>query len=324
MAQVPAGPARANHQRKPDVDWPSDFWIAKTQSAYSSMFHPVWSFPEEVDQWPTLDLPSGSFDARWPSWRTNSESLAGLLGGQRSDRGPGRRGCRAALLRSRPVEHQARDQAMIRANQFRTWVTTAFVDVLTGIAFTPTDDPDVFVAAVAAVQALVALVDVLPHEQRRHSWMDFGCDTLCNLAITADGVQPSGLGLPYRRSSGWVSHQAVKRPPCPTEMGRTGAVGLVAICPNRKICGARASMSLNATVPAAVDAMNLHSPNRMLAGENISVLSARAPTVLGVRPRCGEFPTAVGPSLHARRGSHRADRTSRRCDAQPAWGDPTR
>ena len=40
-----------------------------------------------------------------------------------------------------------------------------------------------------------------------------------------------------------------KRPPCPTEMGRTGAVGSVPIGPDRKTCGARRSRSLNATVP---------------------------------------------------------------------------
>lgn len=178
------------------IDWPSDFWIAKTQGVTSSFLTAVWSIPEAIDHWPTLRLPSGSIATRWRSERTNSESFARLLAGGDATSAPaaGEAVRRFYDLNDATATHG--DQAMISANQIRAWVATAFGDLLSGIAFTATDDPEVYAAAVAGVLDRVTLVDALPYEQQRNSWLDFGCDTLYNLAMTADGVRRSGLGVP--------------------------------------------------------------------------------------------------------------------------------
>ncbi len=38
------------------TEWPSDFWIAKTQRSVSGIMVATWAIPERLDQWTTLEI----------------------------------------------------------------------------------------------------------------------------------------------------------------------------------------------------------------------------------------------------------------------------
>src|SRR6185436_4098011 len=121
------------------TDWQSDFWIAKTQDVTYRTMTAVWSVPERLDQWPTLEvqrLPASMLPGRKA---TSSKSLLDLLARTEpatvsADSEPIHRFY--ALFQSSTAHA---DTAMASANQIRAWLLTAFGDLLVGIALTPVD-----------------------------------------------------------------------------------------------------------------------------------------------------------------------------------------
>jgi hypothetical protein len=191
------------------IDWPSDFWIAKTQQGLGSTLEPVWAIPERLDQWPTLEIQNSFVGTLLGRRTTNSASLLDLLA--RTDHTP-------VLTQSVPVRRFLEldesstthgDQAMISAHQIRAWLTTAFGNLLTGIALTPTDEDQTREIVVREVAGRISDIDFLPFEDRRNSWLDYGCETLYTTQMTRSGLQVTvarqGQGRDWQAHWGWLS-----------------------------------------------------------------------------------------------------------------------
>jgi hypothetical protein len=157
------------------TDWPPDFWIAKTQNAHLSPIEPVWAIPERLDQWPTLEMQDPFVSTLPGRTRTNSASFLEVLA--RTDPTHVRSGSdpipRFFVLDKSSTTHG--DGAMVSANQIRAWLTTAFGDLLSAIALTPVDDDQTRELLVQEVTKRIADVDSLSNEDRRLSFLDYGC-----------------------------------------------------------------------------------------------------------------------------------------------------
>ena len=191
----------------PLTNWPSDFWIAKTQySSFSIAMEPVWAIPERLDQWPTLEMQDPSANTLLGRTRTNSASFLNLLARTNPTR---------LLSDSDPIHRffelvksstTLGDEAMISANQIRAWLITAFGDLLRGVALTPVDDDQTSELVVQAVTKRLSDVDSL---RGPLGFMDYGCDILYNARMTQNGLRTTsvrqGQGEDWQHHWEWIS-----------------------------------------------------------------------------------------------------------------------
>ncbi len=193
------------------TEWPSDFWIAKTQRSVSGIMVATWAIPERLDQWTTLEIKDPFAYALPGQQKTNSTSFLELLA--RTDVthvpeavSPARR---FLELLGSSVRHK--DEAMISANQIRAWLTTAFGDLLTGIALTPIEDDRTREIVVQEVAGRIADIDSLDREDRKFDFLDYGCSSLYNTQMTRSGLQHAnsrqGQGPEWQHHWRWLSAQ---------------------------------------------------------------------------------------------------------------------
>lgn len=190
------------------TDWPSDFWIAMTQQSVGVMVA-AWAIPERLDQWTTLEMKDPVAYALPGRQETNSASFLELLARtdvtRVSDAGSPAR--RFLELAGSSVRHK--DQAMISADQIRAWLTTAFGDLLTGIALTPIEDNLTREIVVQEVTRRIAAIDSLGHEDGKFDFLDFGCSSLYNTQVKPSGLQQSrtrqGQGTEWQHHWRWLS-----------------------------------------------------------------------------------------------------------------------
>jgi len=191
-------------------DWPSDFWIARTQQVVPFQFMTaVWAIPERLDQWPTLEM-HDSFTSALPGRRvTNSAPVLELLA--RADPVHG-------LPENNPVrlfyelnESSAthKDEAMISASQIRSWLSTAFGALLRGISLSLIEDDSARELAIQAVTERIAGIDSLGFKERKDSFFDYGCDSLYTTRMTQSGLQADlgrqGQGSDWQQHWSWLS-----------------------------------------------------------------------------------------------------------------------
>jgi hypothetical protein len=193
------------------TDWPSDFWIAKSQSTVFGQMVGIWAIPERLDQWPAREI-LGNFDGTvFGATATNSGALLEALArtgtvhpGAKGD--PARRF--AALAESSTDSH---DGAMISANEVRAWLAAAFGGMLAGIALTPARDDAERQDLRKAVIQRISGIDSLSWEDRKVFFFDYGCDTLYNATITPEriitGLSRQGQGEDWQHAWPWLSRQ---------------------------------------------------------------------------------------------------------------------
>lgn len=169
------------------TDWPSDFWIAKTQAFEWGLPQAPWSIPEELDQWPTFGMPPAHLRAPHDVRRTNSAALQELL--RRADASDASADGAAILdFHALVAAERAGDEpAVTSTNQVRAWLHTALSGQLTGIALTPSRDDETRDLLVRAVEQRIAAVESLEGREHTHTLMDYGCDALYNMDQTREG-----------------------------------------------------------------------------------------------------------------------------------------
>jgi hypothetical protein len=191
------------------TEWPSDFWIAKTQRSVSGIMMAAWAIPERLDQWTTLEMTDAATFAVPGRQETNSASFLELLARTDVIRVPdaGSPARRFLELAGSSVRHK--DQAMISADQIRAWLTTAYGDLLTGVALTPIEDDRAREVVVQEVARRIAAIDSLGGEDRKFDFLDYGCNSLYNTQVTRSGLQQSltrqGQGTEWQHHWRWLS-----------------------------------------------------------------------------------------------------------------------
>lgn len=188
---------------------PSDFWIAKTQRSFYGIMAAAWAIPERLDQWTTLEMKDPAAYALPGRQETNSASFLELLARTDVRKVPdaGSPARRFLELAGSSVRHK--DQAMISAAQIRAWLTTAFGDLLTGIALTPIEDDRTRESVVQEVAGRIAAIDSPGREDGKFDFLDYGCNSLYNTHVTPSGLQQSrtrqGQGTDWRQYWRWLS-----------------------------------------------------------------------------------------------------------------------
>jgi hypothetical protein len=190
------------------TDWPSDFWIAKTQRAAFTQLVPVWVLPERLDHWPTLELREPFTSALPAGTATNSAAFLAFLTGN----DPGHALSQADSVRrfTDLLESSTarQDEAMISANQIRAWIAAAFGGLLGGIAFTPADD-SIRETLIEEVKGRIASIDSFEFDNRRYFFFDYGCDGLYNSQVTRSGLRAGlarqGQGADWQHAWAWLS-----------------------------------------------------------------------------------------------------------------------
>jgi hypothetical protein len=191
------------------TDWPSDFWIAKTQRSLYGIMVAVWAIPERLDQWTTLEMKDPAAYALPGRQETSSASFLELLARTDVRKVPdaGSAARRFMELAGSSVQHK--DQAMISTAQIRAWLATAFGDLLGGIALTPIEDDRTREIVVQEVARRIAAIDSPDREDRKFDFLDYGCDALYNTHVTPSGIQPSrtrqGQGTGWQQYWRWLS-----------------------------------------------------------------------------------------------------------------------
>ena len=99
---------------------------------------------------------------------------------------------------------------MISADQIRAWLTTAFGNLLTGIALTPIVDDQNRQLLVQAVKNRVSAINLLPSDGvMDESIIDYGCSRLYNTHMTLDGLEGSvvrqGQDADWQHHWSWLS-----------------------------------------------------------------------------------------------------------------------
>lgn len=190
------------------TEWPSDFWIAKTQRLAISEMVAAWSIPERLDQWPLLEVTDPVVSA-FSGRKTNSASFLELL----ANADP-----MHAELEDDPLRrfYELIDPGVIHpdteniiANQIRAWLTTAFGDLLTGIALTPIDDNSARDLIVQEIMGRISDIESFDSGVRQFGIFDYDCDILYNTQITRDGLQwnpaRQGQGTDWQHHWMWLS-----------------------------------------------------------------------------------------------------------------------
>jgi hypothetical protein len=192
------------------TEWPSDFWIARTQQiGLGEQLYGTWAIPERLDQWTALEMRDAAAYALPDMQKTKNGPFLEFL--SRADAGP-------AASESNPVlgfhelidsSNGDQDQAMISTDQIRAWLTTAFGSLLIGVAFSLADDDQDREMLTRATMSRISSIDTIRPEDKRFGFMDYGCDRLYNFRPERDGLRqvPSrqGQGLSWRDHWAWLS-----------------------------------------------------------------------------------------------------------------------
>jgi hypothetical protein len=101
------------------------------------------------------------------------------------------------------------DDAMISADQIRAWLSTAFGDLLMGIALTPVGDAQFRDRVAQQVAKRISNLDSLPEDVRRLDFLDYGCATLYSTQLTPAGMRTAfvrqGQGEEWQQHWAWLS-----------------------------------------------------------------------------------------------------------------------
>jgi len=154
------------------TEWPSDFWIAKTQRSAPGIMVPAWAIPERLDQWTTLEMKDPVAYALPGRQETNSATFLELLARTDVTRVPDADSAARRFLELAGSSVRHKDQAMISADQIRAWLTTAFGDLLSGIALTPIEDDRTREMVVQEVARRIAAIDSLDREDGKPDFLD--------------------------------------------------------------------------------------------------------------------------------------------------------
>ena len=192
------------------TEWPSDFWIARTQHiGLGELLYGTWAIPERLDQWTTLEMKDSAAYALPDTQKTKSAPFLEFLSRTDASRAAGVSNPVLGFYKLIDPSNGNRDQTMISACQIRAWLTTAFGSLLIGVAFSLADDDQDREIVTQATVSRISSIDTIRPEDRRFGFMDYGCDRLYNMNPERDGIRqiPSrqGQGLPWRDHWAWLS-----------------------------------------------------------------------------------------------------------------------
>jgi hypothetical protein len=109
-----------------------------------------------------------------------------------------------SVLRFFELDHSSTrhaDPAMISADQIRAWITTAFGDLLSSIAFTPIEDDQGRKLVIKEVMKRISNITSASYE----AFTDYGCAILYTTYITQDGLQRTAF-VRQGQGSDWMHH----------------------------------------------------------------------------------------------------------------------